>query len=65
MTVWLKNMGGPATAAVGVAAGDVVLKDFLETHNLLPAAQANTDLYLAPADEASDEAAAGAAAFPP
>lgn len=37
--------------AVGFGAGDVTTKDFLETHNLLPAYKATTDLYIAVLDE--------------
>jgi len=36
--------------AVGFGAGDVTLKDFLETHNLLPAYKPSTDLYIAVLD---------------
>ncbi len=37
--------------AVGFGAGDVTLKDFLETHNFLPTYKATTDLYIAVLDE--------------
>ncbi len=37
--------------AVGFGAGDVTLKDFLETHNLLPSYKSTTDLYIAVLDE--------------
>jgi histidyl-tRNA synthetase len=59
----VEEYGGAHTPAVGVAAGDVVLRDFLETHNLLPESRACADLYLAPVDAAHQEAAAGVAAF--
>ncbi|MHB0977940.1 MAG: histidine--tRNA ligase [Minisyncoccota bacterium] len=37
--------------AVGFGAGDVTLKDFLETHNFLPTYKTTTDLYIAVLDE--------------
>lgn len=40
-----------STPAVGFGAGDVTLKDFLETHNLLPVYESTTDLYIAILDE--------------
>lgn len=38
--------GGEPVPAVGFGMGDVTLMDFLETHNLLPAAPAGADVYL-------------------
>ncbi len=35
-----------STPAVGCAVGDVTLRDFLETHNLLPSLPTETDVYL-------------------
>ncbi|MDB5254398.1 MAG: hisS [Parcubacteria group bacterium] len=35
-----------AVPGVGFGSGDVVLKDFLETHNLLPEKRSRTDLFL-------------------
>jgi len=37
--------------AVGFGAGDVTIKDFLETHNLLPPYSANTNLYIVVLEE--------------
>lgn len=59
----VEEYGGAHTPAVGVAAGDVILRDFLETHGLLPDGRSTTALYLAPASAEAIEAAAGAAAF--
>lgn len=55
--------GKESVPAVGVAAGDVIIKDFLETHDLLPQNTQSTDLYLAPLTEDDFETAAGTAAF--
>jgi histidyl-tRNA synthetase len=44
----IKQYGGEATPAVGFAMGDVIVRDFLETHGLLPALSATTHLYIAP-----------------
>lgn len=43
--------GAEDVPAVGFAIGDVVLRDFLETHALLPSLLPTTELYLAPLDE--------------
>jgi len=59
----VEEYGSDHTPAIGIAAGDMVIRDFLETHNLLPEARAYSDLYLAPVSEADTERAAGAAAF--
>jgi histidyl-tRNA synthetase len=44
----VEKYGSEPVAAVGFALGDVVLKDFLETHKLLPEVLPTTHLYLAP-----------------
>lgn len=44
----VEKYGTEPVAAVGFAMGDVVLKDFLETHKLLPEVLPTTHLYLAP-----------------
>lgn len=46
--------------AVGFAMGDVITRDFLETHGLLPKLSSSVQLYLAPV---SEKDAADAAAF--
>lgn len=43
--------GDAPLASVGFGAGDVTVRDFLETHNLLPEYRPGTDLYLAVIDE--------------
>ncbi len=55
--------GGEQVPAVGCAAGDVTMRDFLETHGLLPTNRATCDLYLAPVTSEDLERAAGAAQF--
>lgn len=45
--------GGDAIPAVGFAVGDVALRDFLETHNLLPKYAPATELMLCVIDEAA------------
>lgn len=40
--------GAENVPAVGFGMGDVTARDFLETHNLLPALSSSTHLYLAP-----------------
>ncbi len=45
--------GGDAIPAVGFAVGDVALRDFLETHNLLPKYAPSTELMLCVVDEAA------------
>ena len=40
--------GGDVIPTVGFGMGDVTLKDFLETHNLIPNHISATDLYIAP-----------------
>jgi histidyl-tRNA synthetase len=44
----IQSYGGEATSAVGFAMGDVVMRDFLETHGLMPTLHPATMLYLAP-----------------
>ena len=48
--------------AVGFGAGDVTLRDFLETHGLMPAYRASTDLFLAVLDRDTSLYADGVAA---
>jgi histidyl-tRNA synthetase len=50
--------GGDEVPAVGFAMGDVIARDFLETHNLLPKLPSSATLYLAPvsSDDAEDAA---------
>lgn len=43
----VEKYGTEAVPAVGFALGDVVLKDFLETHHLMPALKPSTRLYIA------------------
>ncbi len=45
--------GGDAIPAVGFAVGDVALRDFLETHNLLPKYAPATELMLCVVEEAA------------
>lgn len=45
--------GGDSIPAVGFAVGDVALRDFLETHNLLPKYAPATELMLCVVDEAA------------
>ena len=45
--------GGEPISAVGFAMGDVVARDFLETHNLLPAYAPATELMLCVVDESA------------
>ncbi len=49
--------GSEDVPAVGFAMGDVIARDFLETHGLLPEASAKTSLYLAPASDTDIELA--------
>ena len=42
----LELFGGETVAAVGFGMGDVTMRDFLETHGLLPSATSATDLML-------------------
>lgn len=53
--------GDSDVPAVGFAMGDMVARDFLETHNLLPELSSSAHLYLAPATE-NDIGAASACA---
>lgn len=54
----IAQYGGEATPAVGFAMGDVIARDFLETHGILPALPPAARLYLAPVTEKDAEAAA-------
>jgi histidyl-tRNA synthetase len=47
----LELFGADPVPTVGFGMGDVTLRDFLETHNLLPSFQSPTDLYIAAAAE--------------
>jgi len=49
--------GDQPLSAVGFGAGDVTLKDFLETHNLLPDYGSTTGIYIAVISEAQFNAA--------
>ena len=49
--------GVEPVATVGIAAGDVTLQNFLESHKLLPKLRPETDVYLALLDEALYEKA--------
>jgi len=49
----LSLFGGDPIPAVGFAMGDVVARDFLETHNLLPAYAPATELMLCVVDESA------------
>jgi histidyl-tRNA synthetase len=44
--------------AVGFAMGDVIARDFLETHGLMPHLTSSAELYLAPVSESDAESAA-------
>ncbi|MSR73001.1 histidine--tRNA ligase [Candidatus Parcubacteria bacterium] len=48
----LSIFGNEKVSAVGFGAGDVTIKDFLETHGLLPAYTSTTNLYLGVIDDA-------------
>lgn len=48
----LSLFGNDKVAAVGFGAGDVTIRDFLETHNLLPATVSSTHLYIGVIDDA-------------
>lgn len=49
----LSQFGGDPIPAVGFAMGDMVARDFLETHNLLPAYAPATELMLCVVDESA------------
>ncbi len=49
--------GSEDVPAVGFAMGDVIARDFLETHNLLPKLSSTAHLYLAPVKPADLDAA--------
>lgn len=49
----LSIFGGEPIPTVGFAMGDAVLRDFLETHNLLPAYTPTTELMLCVVDESA------------
>ncbi len=48
----VEKYGSEPVAAVGFAMGDVIARDFLETHNLLPKLASSVQLYLAPVGRA-------------
>lgn len=48
----LSIFGNDKVPAVGFGAGDVTIRDFLETHGLLPAFKSSTDLYIGVIDDA-------------
>ncbi len=54
----ITQYGGEATPAVGFAMGDVIARDFLETHGILPSLPSTAKLYLAPvsSEDAEDTA---------
>lgn len=56
----VEKYGAEPVAAVGFAMGDVIARDFLETHNLLPVLTPVTQLYLAPIGNVDAEKAAHA-----
>lgn len=49
--------GGDKIPAVGFGAGDVTIRDFLETHDLLPTYKPSAQLYIAVQDETCRESA--------
>lgn len=49
----LRIFGGDPLPAAGFGMGDVTIRDFLETHNLLPVYTSSTDLYLCVLDESA------------
>lgn len=53
--------GSEEVPAVGFAMGDVIARDFLETHNLMPTLTSATHLYLAPASDNEVEGVANIA----
>ncbi len=57
----IEGYGGEPTPAVGFAMGDVIARDFLETHALMPKLPSSAHLYLAPVT-AKDSLAASKAA---
>lgn len=59
----IEEYGGDHVPAIGFGMGDVTLKDFLASHDLLPQERATADLYLAPVSQNDMERAAGAASF--
>jgi histidyl-tRNA synthetase len=48
----LSIFGNDKVLAVGFGAGDVTIRDFLETHNLMPKFESRTELYLGVLDDA-------------
>ena len=46
----LEIFGGELVPAVGFGMGDVTIRDFLETHNLLPSYKPTTNLCIIPTD---------------
>lgn len=53
--------GSEEVPAVGFAMGDVIARDFLQTHNLMPTLTSATHLYLAPQSESESENVASVA----
>lgn len=53
----VEKYGSEPVPAVGFAMGDVIARDFLETHHLLPALSPKTQLYLVPLDPGAHAAA--------
>jgi histidyl-tRNA synthetase len=52
----LSLFGNDKVPAVGFGAGDVTVRDFLETHGLLPTFKSSTDIYVGVVDDAFDTA---------
>lgn len=50
----LENFGGEALPAVGFGAGDVVMRDFLETRGILPQKVSSTNLMICTIDESHE-----------
>ena len=53
----VEKYGNESVPAVGFAMGDVTLRDFLDSHELLPDVTTNIDVYVATVNEESKEAA--------
>lgn len=50
----LENFGGETLSAVGFGAGDVVMRDFLETRGILPNKTSSTDVMICVVDESNE-----------
>lgn len=59
----IEEYGGTHLPAVGFGMGDITLRDFLESHSLLPTHRATADVYLAPATPEDMERSAATAQF--